>query len=160
MKYAVPARKPAKMTDSSPTGKGFVRWQVSPRARINEVAETGSVVEIVRNGLPYCELEALQELLQMPMDTVAAKLGLSRATLHRRKHSSKLTSEESDKIVRFARLIERARHTFGSEDEARCWLGASQFGLAGAIPLDYAQTEAGAREVEHLLGRIEYGVYS
>jgi uncharacterized protein (DUF2384 family) len=28
------------------------------------------------------------------------------------------------------------------------------------VPLDYAETEIGAREVENLLGRIEYGVYS
>jgi uncharacterized protein (DUF2384 family) len=28
------------------------------------------------------------------------------------------------------------------------------------VPLDYAETEIGAREVEDLLGRIEYGVYS
>jgi uncharacterized protein (DUF2384 family) len=29
-----------------------------------------------------------------------------------------------------------------------------------ALPLDFAETEAGAREVENVLGRIEYGVYS
>jgi uncharacterized protein (DUF2384 family) len=28
------------------------------------------------------------------------------------------------------------------------------------FPSIYAQTEAGAREVENLLGRIDYGVYS
>jgi uncharacterized protein (DUF2384 family) len=28
------------------------------------------------------------------------------------------------------------------------------------VPLDFARTEIGAREVENLLGRIEYGVYS
>jgi uncharacterized protein (DUF2384 family) len=35
-----------------------------------------------------------------------------------------------------------------------------QPGLGGAVPLDFAKTEIGAREVENLLGRIEYGVYS
>ena len=47
-----------------------------------------------------------------------------------------------------------------SEANARQWLNAPQFGLGGAIPLEYAGTEVGAREVEDLLGRIEYGVYS
>jgi uncharacterized protein (DUF2384 family) len=28
------------------------------------------------------------------------------------------------------------------------------------VPLDYARTEIGAREVEKLLGRIDHGVYS
>jgi len=32
--------------------------------------------------------------------------------------------------------------------------------LGGAIPLEYARTEVGARELEKLLGRIDYGVYS
>jgi len=47
-----------------------------------------------------------------------------------------------------------------SEETARQWLTSPQFGLGGAAPLDYAETEVGAREVEDLLGRIEYGVYS
>ena len=33
-------------------------------------------------------------------------------------------------------------------------------GLGGRIPLDTMRTEAGAREVENLLGRIEHGVLS
>jgi putative toxin-antitoxin system antitoxin component (TIGR02293 family) len=47
-----------------------------------------------------------------------------------------------------------------SEESARQWLASPQFGLGGAVPLDYAETEIGAREVEDLLGRIEYGVYA
>jgi putative toxin-antitoxin system antitoxin component (TIGR02293 family) len=47
-----------------------------------------------------------------------------------------------------------------SLDDGRRWLNSPQVGLGGAIPLEYAETEVGAREVEHLLGRIEYGVYS
>jgi uncharacterized protein (DUF2384 family) len=39
-------------------------------------------------------------------------------------------------------------------------LRSPQIGLGGAVPLAYAETELGAREVEDLLGRIEYGVYS
>lgn len=58
------------------------------------------------------------------------------------------------------RLMEKALKVFGSIKEAREWLNSSQFGLGGAVPLAYAGTETGAREVENLLGRIEYGVYS
>ena len=47
-----------------------------------------------------------------------------------------------------------------SEENARQWLSSPQFGLGGAVPLKYAETEAGAREVEDLLGRIENAVYS
>jgi putative toxin-antitoxin system antitoxin component (TIGR02293 family) len=63
-------------------------------------------------------------------------------------------------VLRFARLLGKAIKVFGSEDDARQWLGSPQVGLGGSAPLDYATTEIGAREVENLLGRIEYGVYS
>ena len=63
-------------------------------------------------------------------------------------------------MVHFARLMRQAVKVFGAEAEAREWLNTPQFGLGGAVPLDYAETEIGAREVENLLGRIEYGVYS
>ena len=118
------------------------------------------VVQVVQNGLDFAELEALREQLDLPLDRLASQLGIARATLHRRKTSGRLTTDESDKVVRFARLLGHAVHLFGSVEDARRWLKTPQRGLGGAVPLDYAQTEAGAREVENLLGRIDYGVYS
>jgi uncharacterized protein (DUF2384 family) len=35
-----------------------------------------------------------------------------------------------------------------------------QPGLGNVAPIEFAKTELGAREVENLLGRIEYSVYS
>ncbi len=118
------------------------------------------MIEAIHTGLPIHELNALQETLDVPMDKLAAKLGISKATLHRRKVEGRLDSAESDRVVRFARLMGNAIKIFGSVEDARAWLNAPQFGLGGAVPLDYAETEIGAREVENLLGRIEYGVYS
>jgi len=62
--------------------------------------------------------------------------------------------------MRFWRLVRQAADLFGDIERARAWLKHPQYGLGGAIPLDYARTEIGAREVENLLGRIDYGVYS
>ncbi len=118
------------------------------------------VIRIVQEGLEFAELESLREQLDLPLDGLAEQLGLSRATLHRRKASGRLTSDESDKVLRFARLLGQAVQLFGGIEQARQWLKAPQRGLGGAVPLDYAQTETGAREVENLLGRIDYGVYS
>lgn len=68
--------------------------------------------------------------------------------------------DESDRAVRFGRLLLRAREVFGDAADARLWLGSPQVGLGGAVPLDYAETEVGAREVEDLLGRIDHNVYA
>jgi putative toxin-antitoxin system antitoxin component (TIGR02293 family) len=62
--------------------------------------------------------------------------------------------------VRFARLLKLAADLFGGVEKGRAWLKFPQRGLGGAVPLDYAQTEIGAREVERLLGRIQYSVYT
>lgn len=121
---------------------------------------SSKIIALVQDGLPVAELDALQECLEMPMETLATRLGISKATLHRRKTEGRLDAAESDRVVRYARLVGKAAQVFGGLTEARQWLNAPQPGLGGAVPLDYAETEIGAREVENLLGRIEHGVYS
>lgn len=118
------------------------------------------LVEMLRAGLPVRELDDLQASLAVPMEKLVPMLGISKATLHRRKASGRLDPAESDRVVRFARLMGKAVAVMESEENAREWLTSAQFGLGGAVPLEYAETEVGAREVENLLGRIEYGVYS
>jgi putative toxin-antitoxin system antitoxin component (TIGR02293 family) len=118
------------------------------------------LIQSIKEGLPLRELEDLRSNLGLPMDKLAAILGFSKATLHRRKASGRLDLLESDRVVRFARLFGQAVAVLESGDHARQWLSSPQVGLGGALPLEYAQTEVGAREVEDLLGRIEYGVYS
>ena len=118
------------------------------------------LIEVLRVGLPVQELEDLQASLDVPMEKLFPMLGISKATLHRRKARGRLGPAESDRVVRFARLMGKAVEVMESEKNARQWLTAPQFGLGGAVPLEYAETEVGAREVEDLLGRIEHGVYS
>lgn len=119
-----------------------------------------ALVRKVEAGLKFRELENLRERLGLPLEKMGEKLGISRATLHRRKAAGRLDLHESDRVMRFERLVQKAADVLGSPDSARQWLSFPQYGLGGAIPVDYARTEAGAREVEHLLGRIEWGVFS
>jgi putative toxin-antitoxin system antitoxin component (TIGR02293 family) len=114
----------------------------------------------IQAGLPVRELEDLRSSLALPIERLGRLLGISKATLHRRKASGRLDGTESDRVVRFARLMGKAVEVLESDENARQWLTSPQFGLGGAVPLDYAKTEVGAREVEDLLGRIEHGVYS
>jgi putative toxin-antitoxin system antitoxin component (TIGR02293 family) len=125
-----------------------------------EVFAPGKLIEKLKAGLPVSELEALRAELEVPMEKLAPMLGISKATYHRRKLSGRLEAAESDRLVRFARLLGMAATVMESLAAARRWLTSPQVGLGGAVPLEYAETEIGAREVEDLLGRIEYGVYS
>src|SRR6266513_3759566 len=118
------------------------------------------LIRQIQKGLRFSELETLQNSIDLPFEQLAAKLSISRSTLQRRKVSGRLSPDESDKVIRYSRLIQQAADFFGEIGKARAWLKHPQYGLGGAVPLDYARTEAGAREVENLLGRMKYGVYS
>ncbi len=118
------------------------------------------LIRQIQKGLRFSELKTLQDSIGLPFDQLAAKLCISRSTLQRRKSAGRLSPDESDKVIRFSRLLRHATRVFGDIDRARAWLKHPQFGLGGAVPLDYARTEAGAREVENLLGRIDYSVYT
>ncbi len=95
------------------------------------------------------------------MEKLVLLLGISKATLHRRKtNGKKIDTAESDWVIRFARLLGMATSVMESLESGRQWITSPQAGSGGAVPLEYAATEPGAREVENLHGRIEYGVYS
>jgi putative toxin-antitoxin system antitoxin component (TIGR02293 family) len=144
------------------TGCGVVSYYVrGPSVKIVASDYTPSkLIAVLRVGLPVHELTDLQASLAVPMEKLGPMLGISKATLHRRKAGGRLDQAESDRVIRFARLMGKAVEVMESEENARQWLTSPQFGLGGAVPLEYAETEVGAREVEDLLGRIEYGVYS
>jgi putative toxin-antitoxin system antitoxin component (TIGR02293 family) len=128
--------------------------------RTQPVASIHEQIGRIHAGLSFRAVQNLQKALDVPMDKLASVLGMSRATLHRRKIQGKIDKDESEKLVRYQRLLKKAEDVFGGGDSAREWLTNPQTGLGNAVPLDFAKTEIGAREVENLLGRIEYGVYS
>lgn len=73
----------------------------------------------------------------------------------------RLDSSESDKLVRLSRVVGRTLALFeDNQAEAKHWLASPQLALGGASPLEMASTEVGAREVEALIGRLEYGVFT
>jgi putative toxin-antitoxin system antitoxin component (TIGR02293 family) len=124
------------------------------------IASVHQQIGQIQAGLSFRAVQNLQKALNIPLEAMASVLGMSRATLHRRKLRGKIDEEESEKLVRYQRLLKQAEDVFGDGKSARDWLTHKQAGLGNAVPLQFARTEIGAREVENLLGRIEYGVYS
>jgi putative toxin-antitoxin system antitoxin component (TIGR02293 family) len=119
-----------------------------------------AVITRIRRGLPVGEFTALAGWLGATEDELALRMGIARATLHRRKKTGQLDASESERLIRLARLMARATEVFESEESARSWLKRPALALAGESPLGFADTEVGAREVEFLLGRLEHGVLS
>jgi putative toxin-antitoxin system antitoxin component (TIGR02293 family) len=124
------------------------------------VAAIHAQIGRIEAGLSFRAVQNLQKALAIPMETLASVLGMSRATLHRRKNQGRIDKGESERLVRYQRLLKKAEDVFGDAKSAREWLMHPQSGLGNVVPLEFAKSEIGAREVENLLGRIEYGVYS
>jgi len=72
----------------------------------------------------------------------------------------RLTPEESDIVIRTARTLAKAIDILGDRKKASHWLTTPNRALGGEIPMTLLDTSAGAHEVEAVLDRIEYGVYS
>jgi len=160
---AVAAHRGGRFAPGKITGSGIVSYYVHGPLKKTALPRfsVANLVKILEVGLPAKELTDLQASLAVPAEKLAPMLGISKATFHRRKGAgSRLKPAVSDRVVRLARLLGQAAKVFGGLDDAKRWLNSPQFGLGGAVPLDYAKTEIGVREVENLLGRIEYGVYS
>ena len=144
------------MKASVQRGHTVVRQQVyAPGRTVDTVAH-------IKRGLSVHEFDTLRSLLGLTVEALARKVGISAATLsRRRRHRDPLDPVHGDRIVRFARLFRMARTLFdGDEAAARRWLTAPARALGGHAPLDFADTEAGGREVENLVGRLEHGVYT
>lgn len=139
---------------------------------------------LIRKGIPWRVIAHIKKAFNLPDDVIARIIGVSPRTIARRRKTvhaparvktaatrarkgkaapsaeERLSPVESDRIYRFARIIALAEDVFEDKDEALEWLRGSQYGLGGRVPFDMLQTDAGAREVEELLVRIDYGVIS
>lgn len=119
-------------------------------------------VEKVLAGLPVEEFDGLRGLLGITVEEMTALIGISPATLSRRRaRQERLDRDHSDRLVRYARLYGLAISYFdGNDAAAGDWLRTGLPAFRGETPLRHAITEIGGREVEDLLGRLEFGVYA
>ncbi|WBU28342.1 DUF2384 domain-containing protein [Rhodopseudomonas palustris] len=120
------------------------------------VRSQADLAMVVRNRLPLAALQGLsraglsdQEIEQFVIP--------QRTRRHRAERNQPLTIDESDRAVRLLRIQSLAEDTFGGADKASLWLRRPLAELNGETPLTVAQTEAGARLIEMVLGKIAWG---
>lgn len=118
------------------------------------------VANAVRSGVPA---EAVDEAIEsgavepgVMYDVVVAR----RTLAHRKSKDQSLTPDESDRLARVLRVCARAEDALGDPQRAYRWLRKVNRALNGKTPLELLSSDAGARAVEKVLGRIEHGVFS
>jgi putative toxin-antitoxin system antitoxin component (TIGR02293 family) len=125
------------------------------------VGTPAQLMTLIREGLPADILPSIAAELSMDRSAVAKVVGISGRTLSRRLASrSRLSAEESDRMVRLARVLALANDTLGDRAKASSWLQTPNRALQGSTPFELLDTDAGVQSVETILGRIAYGIYS
>ena len=115
--------------------------------------------DLIREGFTLAAGNYLKGMMKLTDKEFANVLGISQRTLGRKKSKKeRLSLIASDRLYRLARIFAFAVEVLGDKKQAREWLHRPQIALGGRVPLEVMKTEAGAQEVEDLLGRIEHGV--
>jgi putative toxin-antitoxin system antitoxin component (TIGR02293 family) len=130
------------------------------RAVLGHLKKAEDLREAVRAGLPLVALRSLQESLQLSREGLSRMLSMPERTMARRQKQARLTADESDRLIRAARVMANAKRVLGSRDKAAHWLRTANRALDGAAPVSLLDTDIGAEQVSEILGRIEHGIYS
>lgn len=120
-----------------------------------EVTNEMVMVDLITEGLP---VETTRRVVTYGIvsDDEIRDLVVPQTTLARRMKSGRLDAAESDKLVRITRVVELAREALGEEKGDR-WMRRPNRALQGKVPLELCRSEAGARMVEDVIGRLNYG---
>ncbi|TXR49658.1 type II RES/Xre toxin-antitoxin system antitoxin [Phyllobacterium endophyticum] len=121
-----------------------------------EIHSQADLATAVRNRLPLSALKGLT-LAGMSNQEIEQFVIPQRTRRHRADKKQPLTVDESDRAVRLVRIQTLAEETFGDKEKANRWLRVTLAQLGGETPLVIAQTEAGARVIETILGKIAWG---
>jgi putative toxin-antitoxin system antitoxin component (TIGR02293 family) len=121
-----------------------------------EISSDADLADAVVSGIP---LDALHSVRQAGFSEREIERFVipSRTRRHREGRREPLTIDESDRLVRLARIQALAEDVFGDAEKANKWLRQELGLLNGQAPLELARTEPGARIVEEILGKIAWG---
>ncbi len=162
--------------------KNMVKYLGGRKSLGVAVGNESDLQDLVVKGIPKESVFKLQSLLDISDEKLANELAVTPRTVRRwredigaaqkrgrrqtttakakrtKKNMSRLRLSESDRVVRITRLLALASEVLENQQRAIRWLNRPNRALGDNSPFDKLRTESGAREVEDLLMRIEYGV--
>lgn len=116
-----------------------------------------AVIQAIHNGLPYSFFSMLTGYFGLPVKVAAEAAGIPETTL-RRRANGRFTTQESDRLYRFAEILATAEAVFGSDVvEGRRWLQTPDKALGGNRPFDRMATSAEVQSVLACLRKLEAG---
>jgi len=116
------------------------------------------LAERVREGLPFTALAAVMEQYGISRDVLCDILHLSRRNFLRRREQKRLSTTESDRLYRLARVLAHANRVLEEPAQSAEWIQTPNTMLGEQQPLTLLDTDIGVQQVDQVLGRIEHGI--
>ncbi len=121
---------------------------------------TPTIKPLTLNPLRYSTIEETAERFQLDSNLRQQIFGISpRNQARLRKDNGILNPLVVDRFNRFNRITQQAISLFEDTQKALQWLQTPKNSLSGITPLAALSTDEGARQVEEILYRTEYGIY-
>src|SRR2546428_580660 len=117
--------------------------------------------DMAREGLPTATPSKLSGTLGWTRAALIEQLGIAPRTAARRlTRREPLSTAESERVLRLARVLTRAIDVFESQDAAKQWLQEPSTALGERKPIDLLATDIGTEVVLNELGKIDYGFFA
>lgn len=131
-------------------------WQVAGLNSSDGVALLGQI----NKGLDGKVANLIVDWAKITQSDLRKMSGIPSTTFSR-SVKARFNAEQSERLVRIIRVIDRAVELFeGDKDEAQKWLNEPNKALGWKVPAELMASETGAYEVIKLITRLEHGVYS
>jgi putative toxin-antitoxin system antitoxin component (TIGR02293 family) len=118
-------------------------------------------MQAVQSGLSWNSVRKFLDITGLSQQDLAKYLTIPERTFARRREARTFDRRESEQLLRLAEISQAALELFDGDIAAtRTWLTSPVRGLGNARPIDFAQSEFGARDVRDLIGRLTDRVFS
>jgi putative toxin-antitoxin system antitoxin component (TIGR02293 family) len=115
---------------------------------------------MAQKGISKVSFESFKNRAGLDYNQMALLLSVARNTLINKKGEELFDVTISEKLISLAEVYTHGFDVFGSENTFIEWLNAPNRALGMVTPFSLLQTQYGRQEVQNVLGRIEWGVYS
>lgn len=130
-------------------------WQVAGLNNSDGVALLGQI----SGGLDGKVANLIVDWAKITQNDLRKMSGIPSTTFSR-SVKTRFSAEQSERLVRIIRVIDRAVELFdGDKEEAQKWLNEPNRALSWKVPAELMASETGAYEVIKLITRLEHGVY-
>jgi putative toxin-antitoxin system antitoxin component (TIGR02293 family) len=136
------------------SSRALKKMALSLKVSIGDQSDLG---RLARAGLPTQSFESFVKhgFSRKEMEWIIPP----RTFTHRQKGDGRLTTEESDKLIRAAKIQALASEVLGSEEKALSWLHKERKIFQGLSAMELIKTEHGAYQVEEALIQFDEGFY-